>query len=179
MKEFELEPGEQVVAEARKHWILFAATLLPYAILLVIPFAIPGLLRLSPILAPYASYLDIREPFVRLSLGIWLLTVWTGAFSAFTRYYLNLWVLTDRRIVEIKQRSYFNRRVSSLLLNRVQDVTSEVAGVLSSLLDIGTIHVQTAGEEEEFLMAGMPRPMHMRDLILKYVSEKAGPNTSL
>ncbi len=179
MKEFELEPGEHVVKQARKHWLLFAATLLPYAILLAIPFALPGLLRLTPLFAPYAVALDVRQPLMRLALGIWLLAAWTGAFSAFTRYYLNLWVLTDRRIVEVRQRSYFDRRVSSLLLNRVQDVSTEVTGVLSSLLDLGTIHVQTAGEEEEFLMNGIPRPMQMRDLILKYVAEKAGPNPSV
>ena len=179
MREFELEPGEHVVKEARKHWFLFAATLLPYAILALIPFALPGLLRLAPVMAGYAAYIDYTQPLMRAALGVWLLVVWTGAFSAFTRYYLNLWVLTDRRIVDIKQRTYFNREVSSLLLNRVQDVTSDVSGVLSSLLDIGTIHVQSAGEDEEFIMAGIPRPMQMRDLIMKYVAEKAGQNTSV
>jgi len=41
MKEFELEPGEHVVQEARKHWFIFLGELLPYAIIAVIPFALP------------------------------------------------------------------------------------------------------------------------------------------
>ncbi len=179
MPEFDLEPGEHVVKETRKHWFLFAAELLPYAILFVFPFAIPNLLMLDASTAPYAPFLSIADPLARAALGVWLLVIWTGAWGAFTRYYLNTWVLTDRRIVDIKQRGYFNREVSSLLLNRVQDVTTDVEGVLPSMLDIGTIRVQTAGETEEFVMDGMPRPMQMRDLILKYVSEKAGPNPSL
>ena len=107
---------------------------------------------------------------MRAALGIWLLMTWTGAWSAFTRYYLNAWVLTNERIVTIKQRGYFAREVSSVLLTRVQDVTTNVTGMLPSFLDIGNIKVQSAGAEIEFTMRGIPRPEQMRDIILKYVS---------
>lgn len=173
MKEFELEPGEHVVQQARKHWFLFAVGLLPFAILFIIPFALPGLLRFAAPLAPYASLLDISNPLMRAALGVWLLMVWTGAWSAFTRYFLNVWVLTNQRIVDVKQCGYFNREVSSVLLNRVQDVTTDVEGVLPSLLGIGDINVQSAGAVDEFHMNGIPRPEQMRDLILKYVSTEA------
>ena len=51
-------------------------------------------------------------------------------------------------------------------------MTTEVNGVLSSLLNIGDIKVQSAGEEIEFVMRGIPHPEFMRDLILKYVPEE-------
>ena len=107
-------------------------------------------------------------------LGGWWLLVATAAFNAFTRAYLNLWVLTNHRIVDIKQRRYFNRVVSSLLLGRVQDVTIDVEGVLESLLGFGDIHVQSAGTTERFRMRGIPRPEAMRDIILKYVATPRG-----
>jgi hypothetical protein len=172
MKEFELEPGEQVVQELRRHWILFVLELLPYAILAIIPFALPNLVTLVPPLASFAGYLNTSDPLMRVALGIWLLLTWTAAWSSFTRYFLNLWVLTNQRIVEIKQPSYFNREVSSMFLNRVQDVTSDVRGILSSVFDIGTIMVQSAGAENEFQMRGIPHPDVMRDVLLKYVSTK-------
>lgn len=170
MKEFELEPGEHVIREARTHWFLFVVGLLPFAILAVIPFAIPGFLKFSSVLAPYASFFDFSNSEMRMALGVWLLLVWTGAWSAFTRYFLNVWILTNQRIVAVKQYNYFNRGVSSLLLNRVQDVTTDVAGLLPSLLGIGNITVQSAGAVNEFHMKGIPRPEQMRDLIFKYVS---------
>lgn len=171
MKEFELEPGEHVVRELRKHWFLFVLELLPYVILAGIPFVLPQILLLAPPLAAYAPLIDFREPLMRAALGAWLLITWTGAWGVFTRYFLNAWILTNIRIVEIKQRGYFNREVSSLLLNRVQDVTTDVVGILSSLLAIGTIKVQSAGAEVEFRMRGIPRPEQMRDIIMKYVAE--------
>jgi uncharacterized membrane protein YdbT with pleckstrin-like domain len=170
MKEFELEPGEHVVQEARKHWFLFLAELLPYAIIAVVPFALPKLLVLAPPFAPYTAFFDATTALGHAVLGVWLLITWTLAWSAFTRYFLNAWVLTNQRIVDIKQRGYFNREVSSLFLSRVQDVTTTVIGVLPSLLDIGNINVQSAGTVDEFHMQGIPRPEQMRDLILKYVS---------
>ncbi len=172
MKEFELEPGEHVVLEARKHWFIFLAELLPYAILAIIPFALPKLLVLAPPLARYADLFIYTTPIARAALGVWLLVIWTGAWGTFTRYFLNAWVLTNQRIVNIKQRGYFSREVSSLFLTRVQDVTTDVVGVLSSLLGIGDIKVQTAGEDVEFVMHGIPHPEQMRDVILKYVSTK-------
>ncbi len=170
MKEFELEPGEHIVKEARKHWFLFLTELLPYAIIIVVPFAIPKLLTLATPLAGYAAMFDYHTPLTRAVLGVWLLGTWTGLWNTFTRYYLNAWVLTNQRIVDIKQRGYFNREVSSLSLSRVQDVTTDVSGILPSLLGMGDIIVQSAGAVDEFRMSGIPRPEQMRDLILKYGS---------
>lgn len=156
--------------EARKHWFLFLVEILPYAIMGIVPFALPKLLVLAPPMAPYVALFDYHTILGRAGLGIWLLVTWTSAWGAFTRYFLNAWVLTNQRIVDIKQRAYFSRVVSSLFLSRVQDVTTTVTGVLPSLLGIGDIKVQTAAEDIEFVMHGIPRPEQMRDVILKYVS---------
>ena len=179
MKEFELEPGEHVVKEVRKHWFLFLGELLPYAIFMVIPFALPKLLVLAPPLAKYVDFFDYHTVLGRAGLGVWLLVVWTSAWGAFTRYFLNAWVLTNQRIATIKQRRFFFREVSSLLLPRVQDVTTNVTGVVSSLLGLGDIKVQSAGADVEFTMRGIPHPEHMRDLILKYVSEEPPKNAGV
>lgn len=168
----DLEPGETLVRIARKHWIIFAGDLLPYVILFIIPLIVPALLRLSPITAPFAASLGASRV-ARLVLGIWLLVVWTAAVSSFTRYFLNAWVVTDRRIIDIKQRSYFNREISSVMLDRVQDVTTDVSGVLHSLIGIGTIRVQSAGTEDEFRMYGIGHPDGMRDTILRYVPQRS------
>lgn len=174
MREFELSPGEHEVLVARKHWLLFAAELLPYAIMAVIPFALPNLLTLASQTVPVRSFFEYKTTVARAALGVWLLIAWTMAWSTFTRYYLNAWILTNMRIVAIKQRGYFNREVSSLFLSRVQDATTDVSGVLASLLNMGEITVQSAGTEDEFHMPNIARPEQVRNIILKYVGEKAG-----
>jgi len=170
MKEFELEPGEHVVKQLRKHWFIFLAEILPYAIIAAIPFALPNILPMAPPLEKYAEFFNYHSIPARAALGVWLLITWTGAWGTFTRYFLNVWVLTNKRIVDIKQSGFFNREVSSLLISRVQDVTTNVVGLIPSLLGIGNINVQSAGAVDEFHMNGIPRPEQMRDIILKYVS---------
>ena len=173
MKEFNLEPDEHVVLQVRKHWFLFLSEMLPYAILIVLPFVIPKILPFIPALSPYAAVFDYQSDVGRVLLGIYLLLVWTVAWGAFTRYFLNAWILTNQRIVTIKQRRFFVREVSSLLLPRVQDVSTTITGVVASLLNIGNIKVQSAGADVEFTMRGIPRPEQMRDIILKYVAEES------
>jgi uncharacterized membrane protein YdbT with pleckstrin-like domain len=170
MKEFELEPGEHIVLQVRKHWLLFVGELLPYAILAVIPFALPKILAILPVLSKYVVYFDYQNPLGRAGLAVYLLVTWTSAWGALTRYFLNAWVLTNQRICTIKQRNFFHREVSSLLLPRIQDVTTNVDGFVESLLNIGDIKVESAGAEIEFRMRGIPEPERMRDIILKYAS---------
>lgn len=169
---FELEPNEFVVRRVRKHWLLFFAELLPYAILAVLPFALVNLLGSVAILAPLSHLIDLRSAVGHVGIGVWLLMVWTVAWGTYTRAFLNLWVLTSQRIVNVKQKRFFYREVSSLFLSRVQDVTSDVNGVVESILNVGDIKVQSAGEEVEFVMANIPHPDALRDLILKYVPEE-------
>lgn len=165
-----------MVMQVRKHWFLFLLELLPFALLAALPFLVPTLLQLAPQTAPYAAYFGYQTELSRVLLGAWLLIAWTLAWGAFTRYFLNVWILTNERIVTIKQHRYFAREVSSLLLTRVQDVTTNVTGVLSSLLGIGDIKVQSAGADIVFTMRGIPRPEQMRNLIIKYIPEEPETN---
>jgi hypothetical protein len=175
MEEFELEPGEQVILSVRKHWLVFAVKLLPYATLALVPLALPFLFSVGIAALPDPSALasrapDLGAPWAKFALGLWWLLLWTGAFNTFTRYYLDVWVVTTTRIVDIRQIGFFRRHVSSFLLGHIQNVTTEVNGFLATLFDFGTIRVETAGQDEHFLMRGVGEPGELRDLIMREVA---------
>jgi hypothetical protein len=184
MEEFELEPGEQIMLAVRKHPLVFALELLPYFIFAVLPLiALPfiaALGQLTPALSQaFTGDLTLENPWLRLTLGLWWLIMWTGAFNTFTRYYLDQWVVTTTRIVDIHQFGFFRRHVSSFLLNHVQDVTTDVTGFFSTVFGFGTLRVETAGDaSQHFLMNGIPNPEQIRDLILREISALHG-TTSL
>lgn len=176
MEEFELERGEKIILSVRKHWLVFLVELLPYALLAVAPMLISALAvwagSVYPSAESFAATLTLGNPSVRLALGLWWLALWMGAFHTFTRYYLEQWVVTTLRIVNIRQRGFFRREVSSFLLERVQDVTTTVEGILPTLFGFGTIRVETAGEEaQHFYLRGIRNPEHMRDLIMREIAE--------
>jgi uncharacterized membrane protein YdbT with pleckstrin-like domain len=175
MEEFELEPGEHIMKEVRKHWLVFLGMLLPYILLALLPLVLPGAFayaaRLYPALLEAVAGLTLATPWVRIVVGIWWLMLWIGAFTAFTSYFLNVWVITNHRIVKIRQYQFFNRKVSSFLLMRVQDVTTETYGILSDIFGYGCVQVETAGTASNlFRMDGVADPQGMRDLIMKEIA---------
>ena len=179
MHDIQLEPGESITRSVRKHWFVIVMELVPFALLawlptLVIPFihfivsTMPNAGSVAPLDLAAASGI------ARLVYGLWLLMLWSAAFNTLTRYYLNQWVITNTRIIEIHQYGYFSREVSSLLLVKVQDVNSDIEGLFGTLLGYGQLEVQSAGTEEHFIMDDIADPQGLRDLIMREIAALHG-----
>ncbi len=171
MEEFQLEPGERVLRNVRKHWFVLLVSFVPYVLLawapsLLVAF-LSGVATANPEAGTFLATLSADNRWFRLFQGLWWLVLWIGAFNAFTQYYLNHWVITTLRIVRIRQHGFFAREVASFHLIRVQDVTTEVNGIFADLLGYGHVRVQTAGtDSKHFVMDGIDDPQGMRDVIM-------------
>lgn len=179
MAEFTLEPEEQIMASVRKHPLIIIGKLIPFLVLAFIPNLIPALLNAIAAntsagpLAGVTAMLSGDNPWVHFIVGIYLLFVWMGAFSVFTDYYLDQWIITTHRIIRIEQIGFWDREVSSLHMNRVQDVMTDVRGLFAELFGYGTISVETAGDDAaRFRMNGIRNARALRDLIMKEVTER-------
>lgn len=172
------EAGEEIVMKVRKHWFVFAMQTLPFTILSLVPiffFAI-GSSRLVSFLP--GSGVGVSLPL--FFAGIWYLVLWMALFIKWTDYYLDVFILTDRRVIYIVQKGLFSRRISSSRLDRVQDVSAEVSGMMATFLHYGDVHVQTAGEEKEFVLHSLPNPDTVKDNILKqYAAANVRPPAAL
>ena len=100
----------------------------------------------------------------------------TFLFYFWADYYLDMWIITTERIIDINQLGLFSREISEIPLRHVQDVTIEVHGIIETFLKFGTIKIQTAGERE-FTIDTVPRLYEAKDLILKYSREQNGGTT--
>ena len=178
MGEIELEPGEEVIEAVRKHVFVLLLSLLPFAFLAWIPSLVPlvfaFIAQATPdgALVPYASVLTGQ--YARLFYGLYLLVIWSAVFNTITLYYLNEWIITTTRIIEIHQYGYFSREVSSLLLIKVQDVNINVDGIFGTVISYGQLEVQSAGTAEHFIMDDIPRPEHLRDVIMREIAALHG-----
>ncbi|MES2225999.1 MAG: PH domain-containing protein [Patescibacteria group bacterium] len=174
MEEFDLQPGEHVIRAVRQHPFVLALKLVPLLLLAYVPslitFALSYFASASPQAATAIANLPVGSAIGTFLTGVWWLFLWLAAFSTFTRYYLTVWIITNVRIVDIKQYGFFNREVSSFLLLRVQDVSTEIYGFLATLVGFGRLNVETAGSVEKFTMTGIVHPQVIRDVIMDQVA---------
>jgi uncharacterized membrane protein YdbT with pleckstrin-like domain len=91
--------------------------------------------------------------------------------TQFTDYYLDTWIVTNERIINIEQKGLFSRIVSELHLNQVQDVTSETHGIVATFLSYGDVHIQTAGARERFNFKQIDNPEKIKQIITKLVQD--------
>jgi len=74
----------------------------------------------------------------------------------------------------MEQVSLFHRDVAELRLNTIQDVSSNVRGLLASFFRYGDILVQTASAEKRFQFKQVPHPEIVARSILKLREHYAG-----
>jgi len=110
-------------------------------------------------------------PIVVLIGSLFFLFGWLILFQMFMDYYLDVWIVTTRRILSIEQTGLFSRVVSELRLYRVQDVTATVNGLFHTLLNYGELEIQTAGEKTHFVFEEIPHPMNISKSILELAEE--------
>jgi uncharacterized membrane protein YdbT with pleckstrin-like domain len=157
------KPYETQVFALRRHWVILAAHVFEYLVLAAIPIgvyvffqeAMPDFLN-HPTLYPLII-LTVSAS----ELGLLLLL-----FTMFLDYQLDLWVVTNDRLISIEQLGLFARTVAELDLWRIQDVTSDVQGIFPTLFGYGNVHVQTAGATERFILEQVPDPYEVRKIIL-------------
>lgn len=167
-----MDSDEHVIMEVRKHWIVFAS----YAVELVFLAFLPYILFISfNKFAPGLLNFDLPGNSDALSLffySLWLLTLWIIFFINWTKYYLDVWYVTEKRIIAVDQRQIFNRGVSNLRFDKIQDVTVDVRGFIATLLHFGNIKVQTASEDNyDFFMSAVRNPENVRKVIFSQHNE--------
>ncbi|MFZ2803605.1 MAG: PH domain-containing protein [Patescibacteria group bacterium] len=102
-----------------------------------------------------------------LAASAFFLSGWLFIFQMFIEYWLDVFIVTDKRILDIDQKGLFDRTVSELRLYRTQDATAQIKGILHTLLDYGDIFVETAGEQERFHFEDIPHPNQIAKAILE------------
>jgi len=154
------EPGEKVVLLLRRHPFVILIRLAVFAFLSLIPIII------NVWFSSFLNSNNLFPVFLFVSSAYYLL-LWSIIFHSLTMYTLDVWIVTDRRIIDSTQHGFFNRVVSELHLSRIQDISVSTRGVIQTFLKFGDLQVQTAGTDEKFKFQQIPHPEKVKDVIRK------------
>ncbi len=153
---------EKIILFLRRHWFIFVVRIM------LILIAVAGLAAIYVFFDSVNSNFRESAFYNLLIFGESLATlfIWNFFFILWLDYYLDAWIVTNERIINIEQRGFFTRKISELKLTKVQDVTSEIIGLIPTIFNYGNIYVQTAGEKERFAFFQIPDPNYVKNVIV-------------
>jgi len=150
------EPDEKIILSMHRHWFVllgklgsFIGLALGPAIVWIIGHSLAG----WPLQSNSSGF-----GIAVVVASLYYLFIWIVLFGFWLDYYLDYFLVTDRRVVDIEQSGLFNRSIAELRLYRIQDVTSEVKGFWPTILRFGNVYIQTAGTEERFVFEQVAHP---------------------
>lgn len=153
------KPNEKIILLVRRHWFIIFIRLTFWTLLAFLP------------LIPYILFQDFdatilnnifMSAFITVFLGIYYLFIWLFILNNFVDYFLDVWIVTNERIINIEQRQLFSRVISEQELAKIQDVTAEIHGVIPTFLNYGEVYIQTAGEKARFIFKQVPKPLEIK-----------------
>ena len=161
------KPNEHVLMFLRRHWISVVKIVLINLSMAVMPMIF---------YIGVAGYTDFLEVEAYLALFVFLVSAFylfiiLFAFANFVDYYLDVWIVTNQRVINIEQKGLFSREVSEKELGMMQDITSDVEGFWATVLNYGNVHIQTAAETERFIFKQVPFADEVARRISNLVSE--------
>lgn len=161
-------PNEHVVLFMRRHWFAILTIIVAFLILNGIPLGL-GWFFWETVEAWMAN--PVVGPLIVVVGSIYFLSIWLFAFLEFTDYYLDTWIVTNERIINIEQEGLFHRTASELDLSAVQDTTAEIRGILQTVFTYGNVFVQTAGSKGRFHFKNIDNPETVKEQINKLVED--------
>jgi uncharacterized membrane protein YdbT with pleckstrin-like domain len=162
-------PNEQMIKVVRRDFFILFKKLVVLLFLIIMPFLFLALLVYTQ---PDLLTGEVSYPLIVIGLSAYYLFAWLFFFFSFIDYYLDVWIITNERIIAIEQKGFFSRTIAEQRLYRIQDVTSDLKGILPTILNYGEVHVQTAGEVQRFIFSQVPDPEGIRSIIIQ-LAEKS------
>lgn len=169
LESLDLEVGEDILVVVRKHWFVLASELAGVVITALLPFVLLNVfLGVSGKYGVLTVDTSAYTPEITFLTTLWLLFSVFSGFVIWTHYFLDLWIITDRRIISVEQIHFFNRNVAIFRLERLQDIEFSIKGLIQTFFNFGSISAQTAGHmEANFTSKGMPNPDQLQATIQK------------
>ena len=121
--------NEEMLLLFRKHPIVMRKQLIIASVLLLLG-TLPSFVR------PEYSYFFG-------GLGVGFLLAGLVMFYAWMGWYFSVYALTDKRLIQVKQRGFFHRSLVDISNEQISMINYEISGLQETMLGYGTMTIQT------------------------------------
>lgn len=168
----EQEEDEHIELMVRQHWVTNLGWIVMSVILIFLPLFFPTLSKMINL----SVILQIP---LNISLGLlvlWYLLIAAYMIENYVYWYFNIYIITNRHLVDIALQSLLARNITEARLDDVQSARSYMAGIWQSLFNFGDVIIETAAEKQNIQFLAIPRPDVVSDRIqdLQELQEEKG-----
>lgn len=162
------KPYEKVKYISRRHIFTFVKQIILFTVLGVLPVGIFFMIKNM-----FPTLLDTPQMYALAVLlaSIYYLCIVLFFFTSFVDFYLDVWIVTNDRIIDIEQFGLFSRTISELELFRIQDITTNIHGIFPTIFKYGDVVVQTASTNVSVVFHNVPDPDKIRQSLLELAHE--------
>lgn len=149
-----LKPWENILKVIKRHWIVYIMIWIYYFIWIIFTIIMYYIFPLA-----WASLINI---------SVWMIFI-IFIFVEWLNHELDMFVVTNNRIIWIEQIAFLNRQVTETNLWQVQEVNSKSAWLFANILNYWTLSIQTAWNKTTLQMWFCPDAINTQRKILNIV----------
>src|SRR3990167_3419266 len=128
------DPDEKILLLLRAHPI----TNIPWIVFAIFVFAVPFIVQKAAPLFEFSLAL-VPQSFILVLLIINYLLVLVVTFEGFLSWYFNVYIVTDKNIVDVDFHSILFKNIDVAPLRNIEDTSSSMGGILSSFFHFGAV----------------------------------------
>lgn len=159
-----LNKNEKILRVYRRHWFVIFVKFFSFGISMLLISIIEFFIFLK------TQDYEFRI-FSLFLYTLFMLILLVSLCITFIDYWLDTWIVTTERIIDIEQKGLFVRDFSEFKISKIQNLNIQVTGFLPTLLNFGDLKIETASENETFIFRQIPNPYKAKAEILKTYDE--------
>lgn len=157
----EQEADETLVLFLRQHPIVNV----PWILLSLLGLVLPIIFIQLDLTFNAGFFSNIPIPLLTGGLIIYYLLILGYVVEQFLHWYFNIYIVTNKHIVDVDFDSLLYRRITEINLTDIESVKSKVVGVFGALFNFGDVNVETAATHQAVGFLKVPRPDFVADTI--------------
>lgn len=160
------EDDEDVILFLRQHPIVLIPPLLLVILLILAPILIlPSFF--GTLILPF----EIPAGYFVIGTAFWYIMTFGVTLTSFLRWFFNIYIVTQRRIIDIDFLHLLYKEFSEARIDKVQDLSFRSGGIFAAFFDYGDVVVQTAGDTPNIDFTGVPMPAKVVETISELISK--------
>lgn len=161
------EHDEVIILFLRKHFITNVPWIATVALLIFLPLFVYLFL-----ISQSFSLISFSNELKTIIIAFYYLLVFAYAYISFITWYYDVFIISQKRIVDIDFSDLIYHHMAITKIELVQDVIYSQTGFLRSFFNYGNLFIQTAGNNPNFDALAIPQPAKAAHIISNLIGKE-------